>query len=279
MKYVLSVALGLVLVIAACGGGEDDADGGTAATNGDTAASTSARGDDGETTTSQAPATTIGAIGTSGNFCNDADTSEQLIDGIDFLSSDIEASVNQWLAVINAIEAEAPGEIADDVAVVADAARQFAALLEEADYQIINIDPEDERMAAFDDGSIDQATNNIAEYCGWDLDVLDGSGDLGGSGAAGNGEFGSDAMPDTIPEELVPPSVEGVNDNGVAGVNIVSSASFDELVGFYTDAIGDPDSEFGGTATFSGTVAGTTVFVILDDLGDQRDVLIVVISG
>ena len=64
----------------------------------------------------------MGAGVTTGNFCDDAENSDQLIDGFDFFTTDVEAAVTQWVAAINEIEAQAPAEIAADVGVIANAA-------------------------------------------------------------------------------------------------------------------------------------------------------------
>ena len=183
-----------------------------------------------------------------------------LAEGIDIFAVDLEASVNDWLAAMDAFEGMAPSEIAADVAVIANASRQFAAMLAEADYQMLNIDPDDPRMAAFDDGSIDEAANNIAEFCGWDLTSGFGGGDDPGSS--------DDAIPDNIPAVLIPPDVEGVDDNGAAGLSITSSASFEDVVAYYEDLLGSPISTDGDTVTFKGTVDGSAAVVLVQLTGD-----------
>ena len=263
MRRCLRAAVALTLIAAACGGGETDAeDGGTSATDTGTTAST-APANDTTTATTQAPTTTVGAGVTTGNFCDDAENSDQLIDGFDFFTTDVEAAVTQWVAAINEIEAQAPAEIAADVGVIANAAREFAALLAEADYQIVNIDPEDDRMAAFDDGSIDQAAENIAAWCGWELEALDGGDDGGDDGLV---VVGNDPIPEDLPEALVPPEVAGADDNGAAGLNIASSASIDEVLEYYEDLLGAPLSTDGDTVTFNGTVEGKTAVVIVQPI-------------
>jgi len=226
----------VALVLVACGGGEStdepESDVGTQTANTESTAVTTAA-------TTSSPDVQV-----TGDFCDDADNKGQLVDGIDFLSSDVEQEINQRLAVIARVEAEAPGEIADDVAVIADAARTFADILADADCQILNVDQNDPRLAAFDDGSLDEASENIADFCGWDFDPQNGgSVDVGGPDTSGG--FGDDEIPGSIPEAIVPPNIDGVNDNGAAGVNIASSSSFGDLVTFYTDVIGEPDSETG----------------------------------
>ena len=124
------------------------------------------------------------------------------------------------------------------------------------------------RMAAFDDGSIDQAADNISAWCGWDLDALDGADDGADSGSEDGADdglvvIGNDPIPEDLPEALVPPEVAGVDDNGAAGLNIASSASIDDVLAYYEDLLGAPLSTDGDTVTFNGTVDGKTAVVIV----------------
>lgn len=261
----LATCLTFALIAAACGGGSDDSTPGT-----DAATTTSTAP---VTTTAPAPAATVQLTG---NFCDDTNN-EVLVQGVDFFAQDLEAAIGDWLAVIDAVEASAPNEIAADVSVIADAARTFAEILSDADYQMLNIDLEDPRLEAFNDGSLEEAGNNIAAYCGWDLET---GGDAGGfDPGAGGGEFGGDDMPDSVPAALIPPSVTGVFDNGAAGVNIGSDTSFEDLLALYTDVLGEPDTEDDANATWSGDVDGSMVFVIVDDIGDMRVVTILTLPG
>ena len=132
-------------------------------------------------------------------------------------------------------------------------------MLADADYNFLNIDPDDPRILALDDGSLDEASNNIAEYCGWDLDADPTAG--GGDGTGGN-TGGIDALaamgltdtevPDSIPGEMVPPDVVGVLDNGVAGVMIGSSAAAADILAVY-EAIFGSGTEAGDSVSFSGS--------------------------
>lgn len=266
----ISILLALVLVLAACGGGDDGGDttAGTQAGNGGTTAATTAA------TTAE---TTQGTFVATGDFCEDADNNDTLVDGFDFLAGDLEAAINEWLEALEAAAAQAPNEIADDVAVFVQAANDFADVLADADYDFTAIDPNDPRILALDDGSLDEAAANIAEYCGWELPDP-ANGDAGGSGDTSG--FGDDEIPADVPEALIPPNVIGVIDIGAGIVNLLVDGSYEDTVAFYTNAIGEPQSTVTGSTIYMGVVDGKSVQVIVDDTGDTGVVVnLIVIPG
>jgi hypothetical protein len=172
----------LALATAACGGADETTT--EAPGEGGSEQSASTQAAQPHTTGTEAPADTESApsdppVAATGDFCADSEANDALIDGIDFFSDDIEAAADQWLSAIAAAEAGAPPEIADDVAVIAVAARNFVELLREANFNPVEIDPTDPRLAALEDGTLDRAADHIAAYCGFEIDT----GDLGGSGA------------------------------------------------------------------------------------------------
>lgn len=269
----ISIWLALVMMLAACGGGDDagDTTAATQAGDGDTAATTAA------TTTATTAETTQGTFVATGDFCEDADNNETLVDGFDFLAADLESTITEWLAAVEAAAAQAPDEIADDVAVFVQAANDFADVLAEADYDFTAVNPNDPRIVALGDGSLDEAAANIADYCGWDLPDA-GDGDTGGTG--GTGGFGNDEIPADVPEALIPPNVIGVNDIGAGILNLLVDASYEDTVAFYTNAIGEPQSTVTGSTIYMGIVDGKSVQVIVDDTGSSGIVVnLIVVPG
>lgn len=258
---------GLALVAAACGGADE--------------ATTEAPGDGGsdlppatqdspQLTGTPAPADTgppppTGPpVVSTGDFCADTEANDALIDGVDFFSDDIEAAVEQWLAAIDAAEAAAPPEIADDVAVIAAGARDFVALLQEANFNPLEIDPTDPRLAALEDGSLDQAADNIAAYCGFEIDM--GDAEDSGVGAGSSTEFGTDPLPAYMTEDLVVPELIGVDDNGAAGLDLGTSLSFDNTVAYYEGLFGVAGVSDGGDVVINAQYDGATWFVLIQEI-------------
>ena len=255
-KLVLAAAA-LGLIAAACGGGSD-------ATTTTTASPAAAPSDDGsaapstttapeakETTTTGAP--TVSA--SSNEYCLQADDSDPF-DSIDLLGGNLEEQVNTWLALLDEVEANAPAEIADDIAVLTAAARSMAAVLAENDYDLFSIPPDDPRFLAFDAPEIEQASRNIALFCGIDPDEFDSA--AGGVTDDGGivGGIGTADLPADFPQALLPPDLEGVDNNGAGGLFLSSSATFDDTYAYYQDLFGSPADEFEGSATFSGMIDG-----------------------
>ncbi len=270
IRRLIVLLIALALVVAACGG--DDAT--TTEAPGDSSSEPPPTQSSPPPFTGTAPPAETGstapmdppAINT-GDFCADADANEALIDGVNFFADDLEADVERWLGAIAAAEAAAPLEIADDVAVIANAARGFVEVLEEAGFEPSQIDPSDPRLAALEDGSLDEAAANIDEFCGFDIDGA-GSGDSD-SDTGGSLEFGNDPLPDDLAEDLVVPELIGVQDNGAAGLNLGTSLAFDDTVSFYEDAFGVAATTSGAEATINAPYGGATWLVFIQAIEDD----------
>jgi hypothetical protein len=261
-RFVLLIAI-LALVAAACGGGSDEAT--TEPTSATTTTASSATGETAATT--QAPVdeeeqNTGGSSGGDSDYCTEAQQ-DQTFEGFDVFSDDLESEVTKLLDQMAEAEANAPSEIRDDVKVLFDAFRGLAEILAEYEYDLFAIPPDDPRFTELDTPEITKASENIAAYCGIDLDTVGNDGSTGSGTGSGSGAFivGDDELPADFPEALIPPSLEGVSDNGSAGLLLGSSAPFDEVVAFYVELLGDPSVEDAETATFSGQVDGQMVFV------------------
>ena len=131
---LLSVLFVFALLASACGSESDPTNGSDndPTTTSPGASSTSAPSSTAATTaptTAPTAATSAPVLDASGDFCTAADTSETLVEGVDFLSADLAAAMDQWPAAIDAAEAAAPQEIAGDVGVIAAAARELGQVL------------------------------------------------------------------------------------------------------------------------------------------------------
>ena len=148
-------------------------------------------------------------------------------------------------------------KIRSDVETLAEAGREFFALLAEYDWQFLDIPLDDERFIGFDDGSIVAASERIAEYCGFEPDPAAGSG------------IESDPVPDDFPEELLPPGeIVFVTDMGPGGVLFGMDGDFEEIVAFYGDLLDAEASPSGvDSVVFQATYNGTD-YIIAIGMGD-----------
>jgi len=265
-------AAALSLIAAACGGGSDDAADADSATS-DPSVTTAAGAAASPTTTSaKAPATTNAPpVQVSGNdYCEQANESNPA-DGIDFFGTDLEEQVNALLELMDQMEAAAPSEIAADVRVLADTGRSLAEILAEFDYNILAVPPDDPRLLGFDTPELQQAVDNIAAFCGLDLDDVDDTVD----GQTGTGGLGGGELPSDFPDGLVPPDLLSVTDNGIAGLLLLSSKPLAEINDFYEDIFG-AGADSGENVLYMGSFDGKqwVVSVTADSTGQSLIVLV-----
>lgn len=272
MPHRLALLLtALALVGAACGGGSD-----TTATDDNAAPATDATTAPADVSTTSTAATTTtveeqrntpSGSGADSEYCTRAQE-DQTFEGFNVFSDDLEGEIERLLAMMAEAEAAAPDEIADDVRTLFNAFRELAALLAEYEYDLMAIPPDDPRLTGMDTPELEQAANNVAAYCGIDIDASGGD-DGAPTGGAGAFLVGDDELPEDFPEALIPPMLEGVSDNGAAGLLLGSSAPLEEVIAFYTDLLGDPSFEDSESATYSGQVDGQMLFVnvvLADDI-------------
>ncbi len=274
-KKLALTAVAFGLVVAACGGGSDA----TTTTAGSPAATSEGGSSTDAATTTTAPppvetSTTVSAVAPVGTneYCQRPDGTDPF-DDFNPLGANLEEQVQDLLALIDQMEANAPGEIAADVAVMADAARLMAEIFAEYDYDLLSIPPDDPRFLAFQAPELEEASRNIAAYCGIDIDDVNAATDDGGI----VGGIGTSELPEDFPEALVPPGLEGLDNAGAGGVFISSSATFDEAYAFYQELLGDPADQSQGSATFSGVFEGQQRIVNITDNLDGS-ILITIIS-
>lgn len=273
----------LMLLAAACGGGDDTSDPTNAAAGTEasttTAASNSAAADDTTTTTAADTTTTTMAPVAAGNdnqFCRTAEETEALSD-FDIFADDLEAEMQKFLDEIETARDNAPDEIRDDVAVLAAAFRDFFDLLADYEFNMFAIDPDDERFAAFEaqTDALDEASRNIAAYCGIDIDeTLDDPAD------SGTDDGLSTELPEDFPEELIPPGFTEVYVNLGGSIVLGSDGDLEEVTSFYEDALGASRL---GTAADGFLLMGSSggaewTIIVADDDTDQATTLVTLTS-
>ena len=234
------VALGLVI---ACGGGDDDdsSEDTSSAGSGDSTSSSSSDSSGGP---SDAGSSSSG--GSKDNFCTPEYT-DAVFEGFDPLTDldSLEAAVGELNNLLDRWADEAPSEISGDVGVIVDALRGFFEILEENDYDFMAIATsasDDPRFLALDSDAFQAATDRLSEYCGYDIDPPQAPGpDLSGRPGAPGGLPEGD-LPDDFPEALIPPDSEiefaGLVGPGL-GAQFTSTATFDQVIAFYEDTLGD----------------------------------------
>lgn len=269
MKRVVVVLSVLVLVAAACGGGDDE----PAATPAPTATEPTAEA--APTTRAEEPSGDADAgAGSSSEFCGFiTEVDDEL--NLDVGATDAEslrALVEQTQDALDRAEGLAPSEIRGDVAVIADAYDGFASLLDEYDYDVMTAflaAEDDPRLLALEAEELAAASSRIGQFCGVALGVAPDPGvpDVGAGGEdPDTGETGGgESQYGSVPDVLVPPDVVEALDMGNGAVLFRSGASFDEIVDFYTEVMGDaffvnPDETSGvWQARIEGAVRSVTV--------------------
>jgi hypothetical protein len=271
-RVTITLVAGL-LVLASCGGSGDDT------------TTTAAAGG----TQTTAPSQDGGGGGGGGDnggggdadFC-DANSDFDPMEGVS-LTADPESlrnAIENAVSQIDEIVDRAPGEIRDDVEVLAGGMRDLADLLDEYDYSftaLMQAFDEGSLELPFDDAAFEEAADNIAEYCG--IDPADAGGDTDTTSGGVVGGPGVD-LPDDFPADLVPPdsTVEGVfNAGGVATASFTTTADFDELVAYYTDQLGEPLATTNDQVSWSTFGdSGITSVTIVGNADDVTNVIVAV---
>lgn len=275
MKRTAVVLSVLALVAGACGGGDEE----TSATSSPTTAEPTVQ----TTTTVPAaePADDESSSGTSSEFCGFiVEVDEEF--ALDVGATDAEslrALIEETQRAFDRAEDLAPSEIRGDIAVIAEAYDGFASLLAEYDYDVMTAflaAEDDPRLLALEADELAAASSRIGQFCGvalgvapdlgapdaggGDVDVPDtGGDDADGADGGGQSEYGN------VPAALVPPDVVEALDMGNGAVLFRSGASFDAIVDFYTQAMGEaffvnPDESSGvWQARIEGAVRSVTV--------------------
>lgn len=279
-------AFGLVI---ACGGGDDDGgddgDGGNGGGNNEPSATASSNNDNddndnGDNDDDGDDDDGGSSNGSNSDFCS-PDRADAVFNNLDFTSLDMGNLQEQFEEMDDILEDwadDAPGEIRDDVNTLVDGMRGLIEVLEEYDYNFIAVGTNaanDPRFLALDDPKFQEASDRIADYCGFDTsDPVGSTGGGSGGGSVGGGAFSTD-LPDDFPSRLVPPesAVGAVVDAGFGlTIEFTSTATADDMKAFYEDELGNPtfaDSESvlwtnaTETVTINGTDGDLTIVIIM----------------
>lgn len=237
------LALGLLV---ACGGGDDDSSDSDGASNSDGTSSggtSSGSGNSGGSNSSSG--------GSKDNFCT-PEYADAIFEGFDPLAGmdDLEDAVREMNNVLDRWADDAPSEIRSDVRIIVDAMEGFFEILEENDFDFIAMAfaaEDDPRVAALDSAEFTAAVDRLNEYCGYeDIDIGSSIGSATtptADGGVTGGGFTIGTLPEDFPENLIPPdsTIGATGDFGVGiGAEFASTATINDIIDFYKDALGDP---------------------------------------
>jgi hypothetical protein len=273
MRRALAFLLAITMTVAACGGGEEepgpqepaaptaDDDGASpqpAVTQPQVTipppdAPVNPAADDPDMVVDDDPGAGEGSTTEFCSFIADVDESQRILDD----AFDPDSFREAMAATISGMQRAsdlAPSEIEDDVEFVLSRFLGFVELLEEHDYNVMALATEatiDPRLSDMESPDFEAAVSRIGDFCGLDL-VTDGPADDPGSASAGGG---ADVA---LHIALVPPGVVDSTDIGGGAVLFSSTASFADLVAFYTELLGEPlfSDETEMAALFQGSYEG-----------------------
>jgi len=290
-RFLLLLGVVMLGLVIACGGGDDGDDNGDGG-NGDDQPSSSAgnndddngNNDDGDNDDNgnnddDSPGSSGGS--SDSEFCS-PDNIDSVFDSINVNSlgdlSDLQSRFEALRDTLNGWADNAPDEIKDDVALVAETMSGFIDLLTENDFNFLSLGTnaaDDPRFLALDDQEFTDAADRVSEFCGFDTDTFDGNAGSGGNpGGGGNPGFSVD-LPDDFPSELVPPNstVGFVGDVGFGlTAEFTSDAAADEMKAYYEAELGEPTfadaqsvlwSTGARNVTISGSDGNLTIIVII----------------
>lgn len=254
MKRNGAVAVALLIIVAACGGGDDEAAPTTTATapqqvedagGDDTVDAGEAAGDDAAAddepslpADAEEDGEEASASGSESDFCRFASEVGDELDLVagGFDADSFRAAVEQSREALATAQDLAPAEISGDIALFVEAYDGFVSLLEEYDYDLTALAlqaSDDPRLLAFETEELAAASRRIGAFCGADLGFEPDEGTADGDGDGGDGEYGD------VPDVLVPPDIIEAFDMGPGTVLFRSGATFEEIVDFYTQAMGE----------------------------------------
>lgn len=265
-RITLLLAVLTLGLVAACGGGDDGGSTGGPDKSG-VSGGAAARGS-----------------GSDSAFCSPASV-DAVFDSLDFTTGldDLEPQFRRLGDALDEWADRAPREIEDEIDVLVGALRGLIELLEEYDFNFLAIGASaenDPRFAALDSDEFQKASDRISEYCGYDIDSSSPDSALpsGGGGGAGGG-FTAAALPDDFPEELVPPDSEigfvGRFGPGLT-VEFTSTATIEEIVAFYREAIGEPSLVDDESSFWSVFEADSVITVAVTGTDGDLEVVVVV---
>jgi hypothetical protein len=267
----------IALIAVACGGDDDAGTGDTQPADSNTTTSSTTTS---PTTTSPPDDSPPAGSGSDTEFCEYLRAFDEQTDQAPALTNpgDVQMLFEDVADSLARARDLAPSEIADDVDLLADTYDGFIEVLKENDYNFLAMVPAietDPRLIAMDSEEVERAGDNIATFCGLpnfgDDDEFDAGPPTTGSFDPGT-IASSDELPADFPSNLEPPGVTEVEALVLpAGfsVNIFSSASFEDLVAFYTGELGDPMAVLDAPDQSALWITGTLAVSVVNE-GDSR---------
>lgn len=255
-----------LVALTACGDGAD----GVEATA-DSESTSTTQGTDSTTILSeQEPTTTTANIvageGEGTDFCGSLDADMAASEDVDVFDFEaFEERSRESLATIEELRDSVPSELEDSYEILLEANREWLAVLEEYDWDILAIPEDEPRMLAMSSDEMLGAAEAIIDYCGLNMFA----------------EEPSDPGPQGDLDALMPPAAGDLLASSPI-LMVESSASYEELVEHYTDVLGrGPVNE--GTegddrsATFIAEYEGNQVAVFIEERAG--DVVVSISTG
>lgn len=246
----------LMMVVAACGDSAEPEQ--TGATDLEPSSTTTTAVEETTTTTRQTTTTAeeVEASASDSEFCRLISEDQEVSEQLDYSDPDqLEQGFTESVERLEEAARMAPDEIQDDMELILERFRDFRAALEDAEWDLFSVSDTDTRITAMEQPDVIEALNRVSDECGL---AETGDGETGDSGDAS-------AASGDIPEVLMPPRAGEVLAESPL-FTIATSATYDELVAYYTDVFGSMTSESEEQATFLGEIEGgqTAVWVIKD---------------
>lgn len=253
----VAAVVAMMMFVAACGDSTDSDQTGDPAELETT--TTSQAAEITTTTTTRQTTTTaeeVEASASDSEFCRliyeDQEVSEQL----DYSDPDqLEQGFTESVERLEEAARLGPYDIQDDMELILERFRDFRAALEDVGWDLFALSDTDSRITAMEQPDVIEALNRVSDECGL---AETGGGETGDSGDAPTASG-------DIPEVLLPPQAGEVLAESPL-FTVATSATYDELVAYYTDVFGRMTSESEEQATFLGEIEGaqTAIWVIRD---------------
>lgn len=253
-----AVLVVLAMFVAACGDSTDTEQ--TEATADLVTTSTTTSGGMETTTTAQQTTTTADEIEASvsgSEFCRLISQDQESSEELDYSDPEqLEAGFTESIERLEEAARLSPDDLQDDMELILERFQDFSAALEDADWDLFAVSDADARVTAMEQPEVIEALNRVSDEC-----LLAGT----AGGDTDDTPDGDAIVSGTIPDVLLPPQAGEVLAESPL-FTIGTSATYDELVAYYTDVFGSMSSESDEQATFLGQIEGeqTAVWVIKD---------------
>ncbi len=178
--------------------------------------------------------TSLSGLGSSDDFCDSNAEIEARLDGIDFQFQDafssgdfssLGAYFEEALELMRGAAIGAPSEIRGDIDTLVGGFQTFVDVLDDYDYNFLEIPEDEPRLAALDDPEFDAASDRVSAYCGIDPDS-DSSTDVGDT-------------PDSDPDQTPDPDPGDVTDDDSGVTDDDTGISDDEITDIVAQALAE----------------------------------------